>query len=160
MRPAPIPDDQIWEGARRIVLGPPDGDITGIVAPVEALVDCAPTLAAHRISVRCVPEEGDLDALLAGASLWISFLGAGMPPVFLQVLPDPGAADPMQGLDPSAVPGWEGTRGPHRFQRDLPHVYARDIDSGAGNCVCGRGLGARLHVQAAPGVPIPPRMRT
>lgn len=55
----------------------------------------------------------------------------------------------------SQIPGWEGSVGPFRNQYHLPHVYARDIHSGAGNCVCGRALGESRHVQAAPGVPIP-----
>lgn len=59
----------------------------------------------------------------------------------------------------AAVPGWEGTIGPSPAQYGAPHVYARDVQSGAGNCVCGRGLGHRLHVQAAPGVDIPEWMR-
>ncbi len=58
------------------------------------------------------------------------------------------------------IPGWEGSIGPSQAQYGQPHVYARDICSGAGNCVCGRGLGASVHVQAAPGVPIPDRMRS
>ena len=53
------------------------------------------------------------------------------------------------------IPGWEGSIGPGPGQYGKPHVYARDIHSGAGNCVCGRGLGDRKHVQAAPGVPVP-----
>jgi hypothetical protein len=57
------------------------------------------------------------------------------------------------------VPGWEGSMGPFRHQYSQPHVYARDIHSGAGNCVCGSDLGDRLHVQAAPGVEVPERMR-
>lgn len=56
---------------------------------------------------------------------------------------------------PEPIPGWEGAIGPFPAQYDQPHVYARDIQSGAGNCVCGRGLGSTKHVQAAPGVPIP-----
>jgi sorbitol-specific phosphotransferase system component IIBC len=58
------------------------------------------------------------------------------------------------------VPGWEGTIGPFPGQYHLPHVYARDVQSGAGNCVCGLWLAHARHVQAAPGVPIPERMRT
>lgn len=58
-----------------------------------------------------------------------------------------------------AVPGWEGTVGPFKSQYGQPHVYARDVQSGAGNCVCGAALGHRRHVQAAPGVPIPDEMR-
>lgn len=57
------------------------------------------------------------------------------------------------------VPGWEGSTGPFRSQYGQPHVYARDVHSGAGNCVCGGALGDRRHVQAAPGVPIPEEMR-
>lgn len=56
-------------------------------------------------------------------------------------------------------PGWEGAVGPFRSQYAEPHVYARDIHSGAGNCVCGSDLGAWKHIQAAPGVPIPESMR-
>lgn len=57
------------------------------------------------------------------------------------------------------IPGWEGSIGPGPGQYNDPHVYARDICSGAGNCVCGHALGDARHVQAAPGVPIPDSMR-
>lgn len=57
------------------------------------------------------------------------------------------------------IPGWEGSVGPFPSQYNAPHVYARDIHSGAGNCVCGRRLGVSKHVQAAPGVAIPDWMR-
>lgn len=61
--------------------------------------------------------------------------------------------------DRSTVPGWEGSIGPGPGQYHLPHVYARDIQSGAGNCVCGHSLGDIRHVQAAPGVEVPERLR-
>lgn len=57
------------------------------------------------------------------------------------------------------VPGWEGSVGPFKGEFTQPHVYARDVHSGAGNCVCGSALGETLHVQAAPGVEVPERMR-
>lgn len=57
------------------------------------------------------------------------------------------------------IPGWEGAQGPFPSEYADPHVYARDIHSGAGNCVCGSALEDRVHIQAAPGVPIPERMR-
>lgn len=57
------------------------------------------------------------------------------------------------------VPSHEGSVGPGKGAYGRPHVYARDVQSGAGNCVCGRALGYRLHTEAAPGVPIPARMR-
>lgn len=52
----------------------------------------------------------------------------------------------------SDVPGANGSQGPFASEYALPHVYARDIHSGAGNCVCGSGLYAKLHTEAAPGV--------
>lgn len=57
------------------------------------------------------------------------------------------------------IPGQEGSTGPFPAEYHLPHVYARNVHSGAGNCVCGADLGAARHVQAAPGVPVPDRMR-
>jgi hypothetical protein len=57
------------------------------------------------------------------------------------------------------IPGWEGSQGPFPGQYAKPHVYARSIHSGAGNCVCGAALGDLRHVQAAPGVPVPKQMR-
>lgn len=60
----------------------------------------------------------------------------------------------------TAIPGWEGAVGPFRADYGRPHVYARDVHSGAGNCVCGAHLGHRRHVQAAPGVDVPDALRT
>ncbi|HEY6276918.1 MAG TPA: hypothetical protein VIX86_11365 [Streptosporangiaceae bacterium] len=72
--------------------------------------------------------------------------------------PDPLPYAPKSELR-NEIPGWEGTQGPFPGQYGDPHVYARDVGSGAGNCVCGRALGASLHIQAAPGVPVPDWMR-
>jgi hypothetical protein len=57
----------------------------------------------------------------------------------------------------STIPGWEGSIGPSPAQYGDLHVYARDVTSGAGNCVCGRDPGHRLHVQVgtAPEVQCP-----
>jgi predicted LPLAT superfamily acyltransferase len=57
------------------------------------------------------------------------------------------------------IPGWEGSVGPFHGDYRRPHVYARDIHSGTGNCVCGSDLGSWVHVAAAPGVPVPESMR-
>lgn len=57
------------------------------------------------------------------------------------------------------MPGWEGSQGPFPSEYTGPHVYARDVHSGAGNCVCGVDLGGRVHIQAAPGVPVPLNFR-
>jgi hypothetical protein len=50
-------------------------------------------------------------------------------------------------------PGYEGSVGPFPGQYGRPHVYARDVHSGAGNCVCGRDPRHRMHPELAPGVP-------
>lgn len=57
------------------------------------------------------------------------------------------------------VPGDEGSIGPSPAQYGKPHVYARDVQSGAGNCVCGRHLGSSVHTQAAPGLDVPDQER-
>lgn len=57
------------------------------------------------------------------------------------------------------IPGHEGTQGPAASAYNLRHVYARDVQSGSGNCVCGSSLGNYLHTEAAPGVPVPGRLR-
>jgi hypothetical protein len=68
--------------------------------------------------------------------------------------PDPAALTYTAAKTP---PGWEGAQGPFEDEYTEPHVYARDIHSGAGNCVCGAGLEDDLHLQAAPGVDLPHR---
>lgn len=157
MRPTPIPLNEVWPGGRRVVYSPPDGNLTRTdIVPVEAVVDCGPATGAHRISVRCIPEDDDLDQLAAGGTLWVAFYGA-LVPFCLEVKPPFHNGSPRHHGD---FPGWEGSIGPFPRQYGQPHVYARDVHSGAGNCVCGAGPGDRRHVQIAPGVPVPTRMRT
>ena|SRR5437868_2756259 len=80
MRPAPIPDTEVWPGARRLVVSPPDGDLTNLdIAPVEALADRSPSTGALNLSVRCVLEEGDLEQLQAGGEVWLTFWGHMVP---------------------------------------------------------------------------------
>lgn len=43
------------------------------------------------------------------------------------------------------IPGYEGTVGPFPSQYGQRHVYARDVQSGAGNCVCGRWETHDMH---------------
>lgn len=57
----------------------------------------------------------------------------------------------------ATVPGHRGSVGPFPSEYQRPHVYARDVRSNAGLCVCGGPLvdvDAR-HTEAAPGVPLP-----
>lgn len=58
-------------------------------------------------------------------------------------------------VNDSDIPGREGSIGPFPDQYAEPHVYARCIDSGAGNCVCGYAPRDQIHVQLAPGVDDP-----
>lgn len=96
MRPAPIPDGEIWDGARRLVIGPPGNDLDSGVAAVEVLVDRASI--GPRISARCVLEPGDLDALTAGGTVWISFYGAQLMPFSVDVMP-PACGSPFVRLE-------------------------------------------------------------
>lgn len=87
MRPAPIPNEAIWEGAQRLVISPPDGDMTRTdIAPVEVLIDVAPDTGIPRISARCVLEDGDLAKLSAGGAVWVSFYGAQLMPFSVDVV--------------------------------------------------------------------------
>jgi hypothetical protein len=52
-------------------------------------------------------------------------------------------------------PGYEGSVGPFESEYASPHVYARDVASGAGNCMCGSAPDDPLHPELAPGVPNP-----
>lgn len=80
MRPAPIPQEAVWEGGRRIVVAPPGGDLTHPdIAPVEAVADMSASTGVVRMSVRCVLESGDLEKLAGGGHVWISFYGQMVP---------------------------------------------------------------------------------
>lgn len=84
MRPVPIPDDVVWPGAQRVVMNPPDGDLTGPIRAVEAVADISPSTGVPVLSVRCALEPGDLEKLAAGGHVWVSFYG-GMPPFSVDV---------------------------------------------------------------------------
>lgn len=80
MRPTPIPDHEIWEGSRRIVVAAPDGDLTNPdIAPVEALVDVSPSTGVVCYSSRCELEPGDLEKLQAGGTIWVTFWSVMVP---------------------------------------------------------------------------------
>lgn len=78
MRPAPIPTEAVWEGGRRIVMAPPDGDMFHPdIAPLEMIAD--QVSIGVRFSARCALEEGDLEKLAAGGHVWVSFVGHVVP---------------------------------------------------------------------------------
>lgn len=71
MRPSSIPDDEVWEGAKRVVFSGPDGDLTGDIRPAEMLVDHGPQ--GQIIRARIVLDPGDAERLAAGEPFWVSF---------------------------------------------------------------------------------------
>lgn len=82
MRPTPIPDAEVVPGHERLVMAPPDGDLTGDggVEPVEMLV--APAADGSGLAVfsaRIVLEDDDLERLTAGEPFWVSFYGHVVP---------------------------------------------------------------------------------
>lgn len=80
MRPTPIPDAEVWEGAVRRVISPPDGDLTNPdIAPVEAVIDRSPSTGAVNLSVRMELEDDDLEKLAAGGMVWVTFWGHIVP---------------------------------------------------------------------------------
>ncbi|MFL6141587.1 MAG: hypothetical protein ACJ72N_06930 [Labedaea sp.] len=78
MRPSIIPDREAWQGARRIVMAPPDGDLTNDkIRPLEMVAELHEGVPVY--SARCVLEPGDLDTLSAGGTVWLTFYGGVMP---------------------------------------------------------------------------------
>lgn len=86
MRPAPIPDNEIWPGSTRVVFGPPAGhDVTGDIRPAEVLRWFSDTAGVPVLSARCVPDAGDLDRLAGGGAVWVSFYGGQLLPFDVDV---------------------------------------------------------------------------
>jgi hypothetical protein len=80
MRPTPIPDHELWQGATRRVFAAPDGDLANPeIAPVEAVIDRSPGTGQTTVSVRCVLEGEDLTHLQNGGTVWLTFWGAMLP---------------------------------------------------------------------------------
>lgn len=59
----------------------------------------------------------------------------------------------------AAIPGWEGTTGPTPSQYHQDHVYARDVYSTTGACLCGRPLSSVLHPAVTPAWPSEARVK-
>lgn len=78
MRPTLIPAELVWEGARRIVMSPPDGDMLNPeIAPLEMIATAGPR--GVTFSARCILEDGELERLTAGGHVWITFAGHVVP---------------------------------------------------------------------------------
>jgi hypothetical protein len=92
MRPTVIADHDVWDGARRIVMAPPDGDLTNdVVRPLEMLVEASPD-GSVMYHAKLVLEPGDLDHLVAGGAVWVTFLGV-VAPFSHSVAPPAGPAE-------------------------------------------------------------------
>lgn len=110
MRPTPIPDAEVWEGAHRHVIAPPSGDLTDTdISAVEALIDTVQVGdgATRRYSMRCMPEGNEAQRIAAGAPVWVEFLGAQLHP-FLVVVgstpPKPQVRVEVDFATPTGVP--------------------------------------------------------
>lgn len=120
MRPTPIPDAEVWEGAVRKVFAAPGGDLTHAqIAPVEALIDTSPATGGMTASVRCVLEGDDLDQLRAGGTVWLTFWG-GMIPWAATVLP-PAEPRRMEARSPNTRDCPDVGHG-HRWRRRRPEL--------------------------------------
>lgn len=83
MRPTPIPDAEVWEGGERLVIAGPDGDLTGDIRPVDAMV----TVDDGRpcISMRITLDDGDLSKLASHGVFWLTIRGRQLQPFSLYV---------------------------------------------------------------------------
>jgi hypothetical protein len=83
MTPTVIEDSEVPEGAIRIVVGPPDGDITGNIRPVEAIVLSQDDSCAFVMKIAL--DDGDIERLAECKFFWIAQMGHQLQPfdVFL-----------------------------------------------------------------------------
>lgn len=86
MRPVPISDELVWEGARRMVVGPPDGDPTNdVIRSVEALVDADDL--GPRFCILIDMEDGDLERLQNGERIWLIWHAQQLAPFSIAIHP-------------------------------------------------------------------------
>jgi hypothetical protein len=83
--PIPIPDDCVPPGCRRLVIGPADGDPTGDIRPVEAVVGIDEPTGEPRITVLVELEDGELDRLRRTPAIWLTFRANQLSPFALHV---------------------------------------------------------------------------
>lgn len=79
MRPVPIEDRQVWDGAVRRTIAPPGGNLLDpTCSPVDAVID-TDDAGALRFSTRWVLDEGDLEKLAESGALWVTMYGRQLP---------------------------------------------------------------------------------
>ena len=81
MIPTSIPDEEIWEGAIRRIILPPDGDmLNDEIRSVEALLDRPGSMGGViRYCMRMELEPGELETLQMGGHIWIGMWGGIVP---------------------------------------------------------------------------------
>jgi hypothetical protein len=97
MIPVPIPDHCVPPGCERIVIGPADGDPTGDVRAVEAVVGIDEATREMRIAVLVELEPGELERLHRTPGIWLTFRTNQISPFSLHVADAeewPAATDP------------------------------------------------------------------
>lgn len=127
MRVTTIPDNEIWAGATRIVMGPPEGhDPTGEIRALEMLAEI---VMGHRAySARCVLEDGDLETLAAGGVVWLTFYG-GVAPFSITVAPAAGTATtPREGTVATFIVRTGNPKVLDETVRGLPGIHANVVD--------------------------------
>lgn len=80
MGPEPIPDQDIWPGARLVVFDAPEGHDPALleILPVTGLVDKA-TTGVDRVHFRIKVDQLDLDQLKERGWFWLVFYGHVVP---------------------------------------------------------------------------------
>lgn len=85
MRPSIIPDEEVWEGARRRIIAAPDGDLTGEngIEAVEALTSISED-GTPMFHVRIVLDDLDVARIQNGERVfWYTQHGTGLRPFAL-----------------------------------------------------------------------------
>lgn len=92
MQPVPIPDHCVPAGCVRKVIGPPDGDVTGDIRAVEAVLGMVD--GEMRIALLIELDDGELERLADVGGFWLTFMANHLHPFALHVADDqewPGA---------------------------------------------------------------------
>ena len=86
MIPIPIPDHCVPEGARRLVIGPPDGDLLNdTIRPVEAVAAIVDQQVHICVLVALEPGELARLAAIEKPAIWLTMLTPQIPPFMLHV---------------------------------------------------------------------------
>lgn len=78
MRPSSVPDDEIWEGGKRVTLGAPPG-LEKEIAPLEVI--STNTELGHEFAFRVEVDEADLEKLRLTGAFYVTFISPVFPPV-------------------------------------------------------------------------------